>query len=125
MSHPRFTDKYTKIEFTKTTYYLPSSILLYAPFLFTHPFGAGECEELSNSARVGHRLHHHAVRQGRRGYIHHGLQVREQDQKLEYAKNQYQKFETNIPRKWNCAATSQFPYSCVCVSDLYILTIVV
>ncbi len=33
-SHPRSTDKYTKIESIKTTYYIPSSIL--TPFLFIY-----------------------------------------------------------------------------------------
>jgi hypothetical protein len=44
--------------------------------------------------------------------IHHILQFT--------AKTQYQKFETNIPRKGIARPLSQFPHSCVSVIDLYI-----
>ncbi len=39
------------------------------------------------------------------------------------AKNQYRKFEINIPRKEIARPQSQFPHSCVSVRDLYIPTV--
>jgi hypothetical protein len=35
------------------------------------------------------------------------------------AKNQYRKFETNIPRKRIARPQSQFPHSCVCERFIY------